>query len=498
MPTWTDAGTATSPWVRGHNTVWSRGGLGSWDDARGAIDEAAWSHVEPLAPAVMRFPGGTRALRWHFAATLGAAAQREAQCDTFTGMRDATTYGLGEMLAVARRAGAAVDLVTPLNDGSPEEAAAMLAYVSGDPASTTALGQDRAGVPWSTAGSWAARREGAAVPVALVEIGNEPYLSLAVGPGSSCGRTGRFRQDERWEGDRRIPLTAAEYAAEVRRVASVLRAVDPDVTIGAAAMTSFSGTEDVGTVVAEHDTLTGDAWNPRLVADAGDSFDAFVLHPYDFAAADDRVRLAERARAEGRRLRELAPDKRIAVTEFGTLFDADSMLGAIVTADVTRVALEEDWLLRMRHILIEDDPAEPFANSAAILGPEHTHTPGWEVSRLLATGVLAVRVPATLTTPNAGDDLVVLATRSAGSDDATELSAVVIDRRIGADAAPLTAALALPPGCWTGATSTIDAPFLTSLEVTVTDTPVTDTDAVDLTIAPTSIVLVRVASCPHG
>lgn len=491
-PAWEDSGAATSPWVHGHNTVWSRGGLGLWDDASGAIDDAAWSHVEPLEPTVLRFPGGTRALRWHFAGTLGATSARAAQCDSFTGMPDATTYGLGEMVAVARRAGAAVDLVTPINDGTPEEAAAMLAYVAGDAASTTALGRDRAGTDWATAGAWAARRDGAAVPVALVEIGNEPYLSLSVGPASSCGRTGRFRQDERWEGDRRIPLTATEYAAEVRRVAAALRAVDPDVTIAAAAMTSITGTADVATVVAEHDTATGDAWNPRLVADAGDAFDAFVLHPYDFAAADDRVRLAERARTEGRRLLELAPGKRIAVTEFGTLFDADSMLAALVTADFTRVALEENWLVRMRHILIEDDPTEPFATSAAVLGPGHRHTPGWEASRLLARGILATRVPATLTTT---DDIVVLATRST---DATELAALVIDRRIGADAAPLAAELALPAGCWDGAVTTIDAPFLTSLDVTVTDTPVRSNDTVEFTIAPTSVVLVRVASCPHG
>jgi hypothetical protein len=207
------------------------------------------------------------------------------------------------------------------------------------------------------------------------------------------------------------------------------------------------------------------------------------------------VRLAERARTEGRRLLELAPDKRIAVTEFGTLFEADTMLAAIITADFTRVAIEEDWLLRMRHILIEDDPGEPFAASAAVLGPDHTHTPGWEASRLLARGVLTTHVPSSVSTD---DDIVVLATRSADGD-AAELAVVVIDRRTSADATPLAAAVELPPGCWTGTTSTIDAPYLTSLDVTVTDAAVSTSNApVDFTLAPTSIVLVRVASCADG
>src|SRR5204863_422035 len=127
---------------------------------------------------------------------------------------------------------------------------------------------------------------------------------------------------------------------------------------------------------------------------------------------------------------QLAPDKRIAVTEFGTLFDADSMLAAIIAADFTRVAVEESWLVRMRHILIEDDPSEPFATSAAVLGADHRHTPGWEASRLLAHAVLATRVPTMLTTPAAGDDIVILATRT---DDTRQAASGWMKKKIELD-----------------------------------------------------------------
>lgn len=77
--------------VLGHNTVWSRGRLGLWDDAAGDVDGEAWPHVEALAPGALRFPGGTRALRWHFAGTFGdARTPRSATPSPASSTRPAT------------------------------------------------------------------------------------------------------------------------------------------------------------------------------------------------------------------------------------------------------------------------------------------------------------------------------------------------------------------------------------------------------------------------
>ena len=450
-PDWDGEATPVPRAVLGHNTVWSRGGLGIWDEAAGDVDAAAWPHVEALAPGALRFPGGTRALRWHFAGTIGDA--RTPQCDTFTGELDATAYGFDEMLDVAGRLGAPITLVTPFNDGTPTEAGAMLAHA-----------------------------QGAAADVLLVEIGNEPYLSLPVGPSTSCGRPGRFHQDERWEGDVAIPITAADYAAQVRLHAEALRAVDPDVRVGAAAMSEVAGDSDVRTAVADNDLATGDAWNPRLLADAGDAFDAWVLHPYDFSALDDRVTLAESAREISRDLRELGGDKAIAVTEFGTLFDADTMLGALLAADFVRVAIEERWLVLTRHILIEDDPAEPFAASAAILGPEHELTPAWHAGHLLAAHLEDTAVPV-----EPAGDLVALATRGDG------ITIVLIDRRVSPTAPPRTVELRLPPGDWTGTATTLAAPALTSRDLSIDETDLAGAGTVTVDIPPISVTLLRLS-----
>ena len=79
-----------SPRHFGHNTVWVRDGLGVWDSSRtppGPV-EAVVRLIEDLKPGVLRFPGGTRAMRYHFAGAIGPPAGRAPQCDTFTGMTD--------------------------------------------------------------------------------------------------------------------------------------------------------------------------------------------------------------------------------------------------------------------------------------------------------------------------------------------------------------------------------------------------------------------------
>jgi len=88
---------------------------------------------------------GTRAMRYHFADAIGPAAARKPQCDPFTGALDATTYGLDEFLAIAEGLGAAVTLVAPWVDGTPEEAAALVAYVNAPAGSTVPLGVDAFG-----------------------------------------------------------------------------------------------------------------------------------------------------------------------------------------------------------------------------------------------------------------------------------------------------------------------------------------------------------------
>ena len=474
-PLWSDAGKPFTRRALGHNAVWSRGGLGLWDESRGAPRADVLSLVKALSPAVLRFPGGTRAMRYHFDEAIGPKAARRPQCDPFKGTTDATGYGLDEFLPLARQLAAEVTLVAPWVDGTPEETAALIAYVNADASSTVSIGVDANGKDWGTAGQWGALRatNGHAEPwgVGFLEIGNEPYLDLRAGPTSgSCGRAGQFKQDERWVMGAAIPTTARDHAAQVGKTGALVHAIDPKIMIGASAYSSFDGTSDAAKEIGELDRKLGtaEAWNGRLVIDAGKGFDFFVLHPYDFSGNDSRLHLAERLRKTVRDLRALAPDKGIAITEFGFLLGGDTLLNAVVSADFVRVATEEQLVMSLRHILIEDDATGPFANSAAILGPGHETQPGYHVMRLLASALQTTSVPASLPI----DDVVALATRDATGGT---LGLALIDRRPDTgDERPVVVDVTLPEGSFHGIVSTLtgDAPTAAGSDVKVSEAPI--------------------------
>jgi hypothetical protein len=488
-PAWNQTIGPVSRRVLGHNTVWSRGGLGLWDEQARAPDPEVVRLVRALAPGVLRFPGGTRAMRYHFAGTLGPPERRAPQCDTFTGALDATGYGLDEFLRLAGALGAEVGLVSPWNDGTPEEVGAMVAYANAELGSTAIIGVDRNGVDWGTAADWAARRQGAGHPepyrAGFLEIGNEQYLGIPVGPERSCGRDRQFRQNERWVDGRPVPTTAADYAAEIALTAAVVRRVDPGIAIGVAAMSEFGRDDDAATAVALHDQESGAPWNPTLLERAGDAFDFFALHPYDFTTRTGaRLALAERTRQVVHGLRALAPDKAIALTEYGTLFDAGTLLNALITADLVRVAVEEQLVMALRHILIEDDARGPFAESAAILGADHRLTPGYHAVRMLAETLAEVAVPVA----TGAGDLEALATRSAAGD---RLGIVVIAKRRQGD--PSTLELALPDGRWTGTVTTLSGASVTARDIELATREVAGSGAIAATVPPLAVVAIALS-----
>ena len=122
-PPWASGGVAVSPTSSGTTRCGREGGLGLWDDGARALGAAAVAGDGALTPGLLRFPGGTRAMRYRFADARGGRRARP-QCDPFKGTFDATGYGPDEFLALAAQLGADVTWVAPWVDGSPEESAA--------------------------------------------------------------------------------------------------------------------------------------------------------------------------------------------------------------------------------------------------------------------------------------------------------------------------------------------------------------------------------------
>lgn len=478
------------PKLLGHNAVWSRGGLGIWDDSAHAVRADVDALVTELHPGILRFPGGSRAMLYHFDETIGPYAARKPQCDTFTGQLDATTWGMDEALQYAEQRGAAVTLVTPWGDGTPERAAAMVAYANATMSSTVAIGIDANGRDWGSAADWAARRAANGHPapyaVPFVEIGNEQYLSLR--PGTNvCGTDHAFTQAERLENGVYIPSTARDVAQQISKTARLIKQVDPAILVGAPALTDVLGIQmDPATAVSDVDSMmgTGDAWNPTLLALAGADFDFFVLHIYDFGSQPTRVRLADTLAQSIDALHALGA-RAFAVTEFGTLFDGDTQLNALISADFVRVAAEHGVLANLRHILIEDQPSGLFATSAAILGDTHLQTPGYHAMAALADALQPVAVAATSPEPQ----ITVLATR----DDATHtLGIAVIDRRLVQK--PIELAMPLPPGHWHGTQTIESADSLTSADVQIDATDVDASGRLAFTLPANGLAVVRLTA----
>ena len=513
VPAWGQPGRPVSPLHFGHNAVWVRGGLGLWDEAADRPDPDAFRLVSALRPGVLRFPAGTRAMRYHFAQAVGE--HRIPQCDTFSGQPDATRYGLHEFMRIARdpAVNADVTLVSPWFDGTPQEAAALVAYANGDPSWTAPIGVDDNGIDWGTAGAWAARRVANLHPdpfgVKFLEVGNEQYLDHGTPPRQSCGLLGQFFPNERWVRGERIPTTARDHASEVSRTGQLVRSVDPRVLVGASAFTPTIlpgmprlGGQDAATAFAWLDSGDQDPWNVRLLRDAGDDFDFFILHPYDLRLSPaEPAALAEALRGTVAELRALdravrpgAAPKEVAVTEFGYLFFAGTLLGALLAASMVRVAIEEGLLMALRHILIEDrrspfNLSEPFANSGAVLPPGHTRMPGYFAMEMLAGSLSGSAVGAVTDVPGL--------TAFATEDSAAGRAAVVLIRH-----APFGSAwdvrVTLPPGQWSVTGQEISGPRLIAAEENGVHVAVAeirpDNGTVRVTVRPHALVVLHFQS----
>ncbi len=485
---WDEELAPVSPRHIGHNAVWSRGGLGLWDEQARAVKADVAALARALHPGVLRWPGGTRAMKYHFDETIGPPAARLAQCDTFTGTLDPTSWGMDEALGFAEEIGAEVTLVSPWHDGTPQRAAAMVAYANAEISNATVIGVDANGRDWGTAGEWAARRvaNGHAAPydVPFLEVGNEQYLTVP--PGSKvCGTDRPFTHTERVENGVYVVSTARDVATQVALTAQAVKAIDPDILVGAPALSDVIGTpqQDPATAISPVDAqhATNEAWNPTLVALAGEHFDFWVVHTYSVGMDETRVRLADELRHTVERLRTLS-DHPVAVTEFGTLFDSGTLMNALISADFVRVAVEERLVMNLRHLLIEDVPSGLFATSAAILGLEHRLMPGYHAMALLATALREQAVPAG--GPEA--EVKVLATRTAARD---ALGIALVDRRY--EGQTMRVRIPLPAGAWRGRLSVLAGASLTAADsaVTLETTTVEASNSIDVTLPLHALVV---------
>jgi alpha-L-arabinofuranosidase len=392
---WKNKGRVIPKHALGHNTVWSRGGLGIWNEQKKQFNSQAVARIKEIKPGSLRFPGGTRSMMYRFWENIGPFDQRKGQCDSFSGDFDTTTYGIDEFMQLTEQVNSDVVLVAPWTFSTPEEVAAMVAYVNGDTNDTTPIGdsadaKDDNDRNWKTVGYWAQKRatngHPAAYKVKFLEMGNEQFLHLGVPPNGEnkerpcwCDQKfpvemceTRFWPDRKWTKKHgQVHTTVDQYGDFIARLHKLIRKFDQDIKITAQGkfqiFTPITDNMNVDKMVTYADEIHGSnqPWNKYLYDNYRQYFDLFVLHPYRFLPYR-RNELGLETLDVLKQFREKFPETPVGLTEFGLLLGGGSIMNSAVSADVIHRGLNNGAELLLRHILIEDPDTGYFASSGAI------------------------------------------------------------------------------------------------------------------------------------
>jgi len=255
---------AVPPLFYGQNIEWTNSGDGLWDAKAGSVRPDVARLLRSLRPALVRFPGGSLSNAYQWQDAVGPVVTRKPITTYFNaasapvngawGLRGGSVqlpvYGFDEQLKLVKQIGAAGSLITvnatyypatPQWSGSPQQAAAWVAYANGRVDGPDAvIGKDWRGMDWRDSRYWAGLRvrNGHSAPYNVMnwEIGNEV--------------------DDRSQG---AGMTGSVYARRVHEYARAMMAVDPRIRIGA---------------------VLGFNWLPDLLRTAGRDISFLIYHNY--------------------------------------------------------------------------------------------------------------------------------------------------------------------------------------------------------------------------
>jgi alpha-L-arabinofuranosidase len=232
--------------------------------------------VQSAGLSMFRFPGGSSSDTWHF-----------SQPPNYAG--EGTSPGMAQFIASVGGAG----MVTlDYGSGSPQEAAAFLAYLNAAPSSTVAIGPgltwDDASNQWvtrdwKTAGYWASLRVASPLPqddglnflrihhatfdFAHFEVGNEVYGSWETDHHGTGTNTGQ-------------PHDPATYVAFAKRFAAYATQISPFVRVGLDVGSPYYDSNWPTKILQQCATLK---WTPGYLSDhnymqsPGNESDSYLL-----------------------------------------------------------------------------------------------------------------------------------------------------------------------------------------------------------------------------
>lgn len=212
----------------------------------------------------IRLPGGSLSDEYHWRTNTTLA-------NTWTW---ASGFNSGTALITGLNAQAFVTV--NYGTGTPEEAAAWVAYTNAATTSTTAIGPDSKGYNWQNAGTWASLRAASAL------ASNDGMNFLRVGRSAAYGIKYWEIGNENygtWETDEQpVKHDPTTYANRANDYIARMKAVDPTIKIGVVAVTT-------------RENANYKNWTPVMLARLkvlGVTPDFLIYHRYEQAPAKDR------------------------------------------------------------------------------------------------------------------------------------------------------------------------------------------------------------------
>ena len=203
----------------GTNLEWIFDGQGLWNAQKGALDPEALRLARELAPTLIRFPGGGFSDYYQWRNGLGPQDKRPTTENSPKGPRSRHSIGVGEAAELARVAGAELLLTVNVGTGTAQEAADWVRYMNRGPGPR----------------------------VRLWEVGNELYMAEDMSGGQ---------------------LSAPAYTRKFLEFAAAMRAVDPEIRVGAIGGLNYG----------QYRFIDDSRWTETLLKGAAGQIDFLAVH----------------------------------------------------------------------------------------------------------------------------------------------------------------------------------------------------------------------------
>lgn len=212
--------------------AYSAQGAGLWDPVQRRPVSAMVALARQAGVSNLRWPGGSEVHAFNWKLTVGPLETRPTQ-----------PFGLAEFLQVADAIGAAPVITLADYWGDEKDAADLVEYLNA-PAGSNPNG----GIDWAMVRA----RQGHPEPygVRWFEYGNETYTGSHAAGVAGTG----------------IAMSAGEYVRRYRAIASAMRAIDPNIRLGA--------------VLTAETSMPISAWSDTVIRGTGDIADFFIYHVY--------------------------------------------------------------------------------------------------------------------------------------------------------------------------------------------------------------------------